>query len=119
VLAWRPVIDYDLLSGSVAAGTVLAGVTPASAFALRVNGHQVPESVSLGGVAVFTTPKGEAQLVLHQWPLNGIIAFLMMVVWLAFALGFGALEFLERLTRRRYAPTRVPATPSPREDELP
>jgi GT2 family glycosyltransferase len=106
VQGWQPVLDYGYKSGPVREGTVLAGLTPAGAFDLKVNGHDVARGESLGGVPTFATRAGNAVLVLHQLPINGVMALVTLLMWSAFGLGFGALELLERLTRRRRTPTR-------------
>jgi hypothetical protein len=105
-------MTYGTLTGPVSKGTVLAAVAPASAFELSVDGHDAARSVSLGGDAVFNTRAGVAQLVLHQWPLNGVLAALTMALWVALGFGFGVVEWLERATRKR----RVGVLPSSSEE---
>ena len=109
VQGWKPAIDYGTKEGVVSAGTVLAGLAPSSAFALNVNGKDVARSGSLGWAATYTTPAGVAKLVLHQIPLNGLFAAMTLALWVLLALGFGALERVERtFGRRRRATTVLP-----------
>jgi GT2 family glycosyltransferase len=100
VVGWRPAIDYGTKVGVVSHGTVLAGLAPASAFALSVNGIDAPRSSAFGWAATYAVTDGQAKLVLHQLPLNGVLAALTLAVWVAIALGFGGLEALDRRGRR-------------------
>jgi len=86
--------------------TIRAGVAPASDFELEVNGTIVPRTVSDGWVPTFhvgastTTPN--AQLVLHRFPWNGILAGITLGLWTIVWLGFGLVQRLEWLfTGRR------------------
>ena len=104
-------------TGVVSAGTVLAGVAPASAFALVVNGHAVERHVALGGAAVFSTPAGRAALVLRNLPLNAALALVTLGMWGMLLLGFGGLERVRRRVRgsrdnERPSPRRVDGAPS-------
>jgi GT2 family glycosyltransferase len=108
---WTPALDFAEGAGPLAHGTVLAGLAPASAFQLEVDGRDSARTVSLGWAAVFHVPTGSARLVLHQLPLNALIAAVTLGLWLTFLLGFGALESLERLTRRRSRAPRVTMVP--------
>ena len=95
---------------------MLAGLAPASAFELNVDGTNVPRSVSLGWAATFRTPEGVATLVLHQLPLNAVLAGITLGLWLVMLLGFGTLERIEGPIRRR-RPV-VPAGPAGDGDEV-
>jgi hypothetical protein len=89
-----------------AGSTVVAGLAPAGAFALDVNGKPAPRS-TFGSWTPFytvapapTNPVGT--IVLHQFPLNGIIALFTLGMWGIVWLGFGWIHRLEWLfTGRR------------------
>ena len=122
VVGWTPSLDFGYRTGPVSAGTTLAGLAPSSAFALSVDGKNVPRSGSLGWAATYLTPAGDGRLVLHQLPLNGVLAAITLLLWVAFAVGFGALEradgVLVRLRRRRSSTETVALVePSPTDEE--
>ncbi|HEY1223010.1 MAG TPA: hypothetical protein VGE75_05900, partial [Acidimicrobiales bacterium] len=86
--------------------TIRAGVAPASAFELEVNGSLVPRSVSDGWVPTYhvgnEATTATAQLVLHRFPWNGILAGFTLLLWAIVWLGFGLIQRLEWLfTGRR------------------
>jgi hypothetical protein len=108
IRGWEPAIDYGTKEGVVRSGTVLAGLAPSDAFALSVNGKDAPRSAAFGWAATYDTPAGTARLVLHQVPLNGVLAAATLALWATLALGFGVLERLERSLRRRRL--RAPST---------
>jgi GT2 family glycosyltransferase len=110
-----PVLDPSTNTGTVGAGTVLAGVAPASAFELVENGRAATKSTSLNWATTFRTPAGTATLVLRRFPLNALLATLTLLMWVAILLGFGALETLETLRRR--SPRRVRVSPTPLDSE--
>jgi hypothetical protein len=94
-------------SGPVAAGSVVrAGLAPASAFALDVNGLASSRTTSDGWVPTYkvnaaaTNPTGE--LVLRQFPLNGILAGFTLSLWILVWLGFGLIQRLEWLFTGRH-----------------
>ncbi len=97
----------DTSSSTVASGsTIRAGVAPASAFDLVVNGSLVPRSVSDGWVPTYRvgtqSSTATAQLVLHRFPWNGILAGVTLGLWTIVWLGFGLIQRLEWLfTGRR------------------
>jgi GT2 family glycosyltransferase len=94
-------------SGAVAADTtVIAGLAPASAFALDVNGRPIPRTTSFGWAPTYevgsVSSSATGQLVLHQFPLNGILAGFTLSLWAIVWLGFGLVQRLEWLfTGRR------------------
>jgi hypothetical protein len=103
-----PVFANGTNSGSVTPGaTLVAGLAPASAFSLSVNGQAVARTTSPDWTQAYvipssTTSSPTAQLVLHRFPLNGLIAAFTMLVWLLMWLGFGWVHRLEWLfTGRR------------------
>ena len=107
-----------LVSGTSAvavppAATIRAGVAPASAFELLVNGTALRRTVSDGWMPTYavgdqsTTPS--AQLVMHRFPWNGILAGVTLGIWIIVWLGFGLIQRLEWLftsRRRRVAVAR-------------
>jgi hypothetical protein len=106
---WVPVLDGVTWSGDVAPGHVLAGLAPAGAFALEVDGHAVKRTVRLGWAAQYRSSGGKATIVLHQFPFNGLVALFTVLVWVFYLAGFGVLERWSSIARRRqrrpHAPT--------------
>jgi len=111
VADWHPVLDFGYRSGSLPGGTVVAGMSPATAFALHVKGVAVPRSGRLGWAATYETSPGVGSLVLHQFPLNGLLALVTLGLWVSFASGFGTIEMYEIVTGGRRKRGR-PATSS-------
>ena len=103
----HPVFPNGVLEGPVASGsTVVAGLAPAGAFSLDVNGTPSPRSTQgtwtpfyqVGRYAQTPT----AKLVLHQFPLNGLLALFTLAMWAIVWLGFGWIQRLEWIfTARR------------------
>jgi hypothetical protein len=106
-----PVFSSSSFSGPLTAGsTVVAGLAPAGAFALDVNGKAAPRSTQgswtpfYNVAAAPTNPVGT--IVLHQFPLNGLIALFTLGMWGIVWLGFGWVQRLEWLfTGRRLVVT--------------
>lgn len=107
-----PVFSSTSNEGRLASqATVQAGFAPASAFTLNVNGHPVSRTTRSTWTPYYhlpsyaSTPNG--QLVLHRFPLNGLLALVMIVMWALMWLGFGWVHRLEWLFtgRRRHAAT--------------
>lgn len=78
-----------------------AGLAPAGAWALEINGKAAtrlthgtwyPHFTS----SITTTQSGE--LVMHQFPWNGLIALFTLGLWIVVWLGFGTLQRLETVT---------------------
>ena len=107
---WTPALDGGAFTGEVAAGHVVAGFAPANAFALEVDGHAVKRTNVLDWVAGYETTGGSAQLVLHQFPLNGLLALFTIFLWLSYFFGFGVTERLGELIGRRQRRVVTPAT---------
>ena len=108
----------DTLSGQVAPGTVMAGLAPASAFALEIDGHAVTRHIRLGWVPTYETKGGHGTIVLHQFPLNGILALFTVALWGLYLLGFGGTERLSELTGRRHrSGTTVAVVDEPSEED--
>ena len=60
-------------------------------------------------VAGYQTTGGPAQLVLHQFPLNGLLALFTVFLWLSYLFGFGVTERLGELMGRRQRRVVTPA----------
>jgi GT2 family glycosyltransferase len=102
-----------LFSSSSARGTVYPhwtnvrlGLAPAGAFELDVAGQPTARTVS-GWFPTFTVPSSPknwtANVSLHQFPLNGLLALFTTGLWLIIWLGFGWIHRLEWLfTGRRH-----------------
>ena len=100
--ALTPVFSSSSSSGTVRAGaTVVAGVAPAGAFALVVNGRAAARTVYDTWTPFYQIPSGSrsptATVVLRQVPLNGLIALFTLGMWALVWLGFGWIERLEWL----------------------
>jgi len=113
---WSSVLSPITNAGSVTGGDqVEAGLAPASAFSLNVNGHALARSSLDGWAGVYTVPASSpsvtATLSLHRFPLNGLLAFLTLLMWSIIWLGFGWIHRLEWLftgRARRARHTRGP-----------
>lgn len=95
---------------SVAAGsTVTASVAPAGAWTLLANGVATKRFTSHSWAPTYQVPgtakeSSTVQLVLHQFPLNGLLALFVLGMWGIVWLGFGWIQRLEWLfTGRRRA----------------
>ena len=96
--------------GTVPAGaTVVAGLAPAGAFALEANGRAATRGTVDGWAPRYRVNdyRGSvrAQLVLHQFPLNGLLALVTLLLWGGAWLGFGWGSRLEWLFGRRERPS--------------
>ncbi|HEY5267144.1 MAG TPA: glycosyltransferase family 2 protein [Acidimicrobiales bacterium] len=106
-----PIFSSTSFTGLLASGTtVIAGLAPADAFALDVNGKAAARTSFNTWTPIYSvessalTPTGT--IVLHQFPLNGLLALFTMGMWGIVWLGFGWIHRLEWLfTGRR--PRRV------------
>jgi GT2 family glycosyltransferase len=108
-----PLFSTTSNSGPLVPGsTVVAGLAPAGAFALTVNGKPAARSTYSTWTPYFQVPTTptvlRGTLVLHQFPLNGIIALFTLGMWAIVWLGFGWIHRLEWLFtgRRRRARAR-------------
>jgi GT2 family glycosyltransferase len=117
---FTPIFSSTSNSGPLPAGsTVVAGLAPAGAFALVVNGKATTRSTFGSWTPYYdvpqTPPNPVGTIVLHQFPLNGIIALFTMGMWGIVWLGFGWVHRLEWLFTGR----RRVVTPRPtKEDDV-
>ncbi len=111
---YRPVFSSTEAAGPVTGGsTVVAGLAPASAFSLIVDGQPVSRTTLGTWTPYFRVPAtpstATATIVMRRFPLNGVLALFTLVVWILVWLGFGWIQRLEWLftgRRRRSAPKR-------------
>jgi GT2 family glycosyltransferase len=102
-----PVFASASNSGAISSNArVVAGLAPASAFELEVNGRAAPRTTSFGWAPTYkvgTLASGAtAHLVLRRFPLNGLLALVTLLLWTLVWLGFGVIARLEWLfTGRR------------------
>ena len=105
--AEKPIFTVAHNTGTVTSGsTVVAGLAPAGAFALDVNSHAVSRTTYGSWTPYYHVPVSNVPLtgtlVLHQFPLNGLIALFTLGMWSIVWLGFGLVHRLEWLfTGRR------------------
>ncbi|MHB2028359.1 MAG: hypothetical protein ACYCPT_06025, partial [Acidimicrobiales bacterium] len=112
-----PIFTSSSFSGPLTSGSsVTAGLAPAGAFALDVNGRVAPRTTYGGWSPYFNVPTSSRPLngvlVLHQFPFDGILAGFTLAVWILMWLGFGWIQRLEWLftgTRRRPQRAKRPA----------
>jgi len=107
-----PSTGLGLRFGVAPGSTVVAGVAPASAFALNVD-TTTARTTTAGWAPTWTlsmnlptrpgTPVG--RIVLRQFPWDGLLAGATLGAWLFAAMGFGWWSRLARLVRRRPATT--------------
>jgi GT2 family glycosyltransferase len=108
--ALTAVLGVPGVTGSLApGGELIAGLAPASAFSLTVDGAAAARVASPGTwtgefriTATSSTLTG--QVVLRRFPWNGLLAGLTLLAWLYAATGFGGRR-IDRLVRARIAPT--------------
>ena len=113
---WSSVLSPLTNSGVVTGGDqVEVGLAPASAFSLSVNSHPLARTSLDGWAGAYSIPASSspqiATLSLHQFPLNGILAFFTLSLWSIIWLGFGWVHRLEWLftgRARRARHTRGP-----------
>ena len=112
-----PIFSNVTFSGETPTNaTVHAALAPAGAFALEVNGVSVSREIRKGWGATYSTPPSTnsvniGTLVLHQFPLNGLLAGFTLLLWLVVWLGFGWIQRLEWVftfrTSRKIQPRRA------------
>jgi hypothetical protein len=89
VTGWQPVLSPLAArtgKGTVSAGVVYAGYSPAGQFSLRVGGHAVTERPAFGWAAQFpATPAGSATLSYNGFPLVPLLVLLEILGWFALA----------------------------------
>jgi GT2 family glycosyltransferase len=113
-----PVFSSTSNQGPLASGaTVVAGLAPANAFTLNVNGQATSRTTEGTWTPFYqlghypSAPTG--QLVMHQFPFNGLLALFTLVMWGIMWLGFGWVHRLEWLftgRRRHVAPRHARAS---------
>ena len=108
-----PLFSTTSNSGLLTPGsTVVAGLAPAGAFALDVNGKPTPRTTYSTWTPYYQVPTKpstlQGTLVLRQFPLNGLVALFTLGMWAIVWLGFGWIHRLEWLFtgRRRRAKAR-------------
>ncbi|HEV3213956.1 MAG TPA: glycosyltransferase [Acidimicrobiales bacterium] len=105
---WTPALGSTSWTGAVAKGTLLAGLAPAGDFTAVLGATTLPRSDAFGWASSWRVPAaGTAQLTLDAWPLNGALATLVLVLWLAAAALVVGPERLAR-ARRALRPRRAP-----------
>ncbi len=113
----RPIFSSASPSGPVTAGaTVQAGLAPASAFGLVVNGQASSRTADHNWTPIFQVSPNVKEssaslagptgaIVLHRLPLNALLAAFTLLMWLLLWLGFGWVTRLEWLFTGRRRPT--------------
>ena len=89
-----PVLGEPGTTGALTpGGDVVAGLAPASAFRLEVNGQPAPRAPSTSWAGVYQVTAATAQptgeVVVDRFPWNGVLAALTLLAWLYAATGFG------------------------------
>jgi hypothetical protein len=108
-----PVFSTTSNSGPLTVGsTVIAGLAPADAFALVVNGQAAARTSYNTWTPIYSvvssTPNPTGTIVLHQFPLNGVLAVFTLSMWGIVWLGFGWIQNLEWLFTGRRRRVRAP-----------
>ncbi len=116
---WAPLTGSSFAAGLVSPGaTVVAGLAPASAFALDINGAATTRRTSYGWAPTYQINHYQhpvaAELVLRQFPLNGLLALATLGLWALVWIGFVGVQRLEWLVARR---GRARAHPGHAKDE--
>ena len=98
----RPVFSDRAFAGPLEpGGTVVAGLAPADAFTLVVDGRAAARTTQGVWTPFYAVPTGagraHGQLVLRRFPLNGLLALFTLVLWAIVALGFGWIQRAEWL----------------------
>jgi hypothetical protein len=111
-----PVFSSTSNEGPLPAGsTVVAGLAPAGAFALDVNGAAATRTTFDTWTPYYDVPTSTGtitgKIVLHQFPLNGLIALFTLGMWGIVWLGFGWIHRLEWLFTGRRRRVVAPVTP--------
>jgi hypothetical protein len=100
---WTPALDPATLSGRVARGTLFVGYAPAGDFVATVDGAPVPRGSAYGLGSAFKVPAGTAQVSLDAFPWNGILASLVLALWLGVGVLVLGPDRVARAWRRLFA----------------
>jgi glycyl-tRNA synthetase alpha subunit len=101
---WVPSLDPTTGAGPVRPGSLLTALAPAGDFTATVNGTAMPRDLAFGWAPAWQVQKGEAQITLEAFPVNGLLAALVLLLWIAIAasaLGVDRFERFARLARGR------------------
>ena len=111
-----PIFSSAAFTGLVTPGAIVqAGVAPANAFGLDVDGQAASRAIDHLWTPIFhvsaTAGSGDVSgptgtLVLHRLPLNALLAAFTLLIWALVFLGFGWVHRLEWLVTGRRKPTR-------------
>ena len=97
---WSPVLGSTSWTGVVPKGTLLAALAPAGDFTATSGSTTLSRSSAFGWAASWRLPAaGTARIALDAWPINGVLAVLVLLGWLAAALLVLGSERLVRLSR--------------------
>ena len=102
----RPILSNTFARGPLrSSATVIAALAPASAFTLNVNERPAPRSLSFGWAPTFRVgsfhESAYGQLVVRQFPWNGLVASLVLLLWAAAGLGLAGWRRLRWFGVRR------------------
>jgi GT2 family glycosyltransferase len=104
---WTPALDSTSWTGTVAKGTLFAGLAPAGDFAASVGATSLSRQSAFGWATSWRVPAaGTARISLDAWPLNAVLATFVLLCWLgviALAIGSERLAGLRRALRGRAA----------------
>ncbi len=101
---WVPKLGSSTWTGTVSAGVLLASLAPAGDFTATVDGRSLTRSSAYGWAASWRAPAGSAAISLDAPPLNGILAALVLALWLLVVIAIIGLDRLARMAawlRRR------------------
>jgi GT2 family glycosyltransferase len=105
---WTPALGSTSWTGTVATGTLLAGLAPAGDFSATVGTATLSRRSAFGWAASWQAPAaGIARISLDAWPLNAVLATFLLLCWLgviALAIGPERLVRLRRALRGRPGP---------------
>ena len=98
---WAPALGRTSWSGSLPEGTLFGALAPAGDFTASAGSTTLVRSDAYGWAATWHVPAaGTVQVSLDAWPINGVLATVVLLLWLAsLALVIGP----ERFARARRA----------------
>jgi hypothetical protein len=109
---WTAALDPTTLSGPVPKGTLLASLAPAGDFTATVDGASVARQGAYGWAASWSVPSGTASISLDAWPLNALLASVVVAMWVVVAMLVIGLDRVARLRRRLRSPSHAaPSAP--------